>query len=242
MTPATPQTPLPSLLHPAELPNRHPDNTSYELFQSLTLCIPRPTSPAHPQSRFDSNLSFLPGLLNTAGKMTDRGWMVPFQFKVSSLHGTPSGIQHFCNFGSGTFSSPEGAVLKLLAWSLTYVLVCAAMFGPVWVCGELPREGSLKSADMGIWVASSAGFFVLFCFFLWLHLQPMGSFQARGRIEAAAASRCHSHSHTRSEPHLRPTPSTTYNNLHQQHWIRNPRSEARDQTHTLTETTRLSTR
>ena len=33
-----------------------------------------------------------------------------------------------------------------------------------------------------------------------------GSSQARGRIEAAAASLCHSHINTRFEPYLRPTP------------------------------------
>ena len=33
-----------------------------------------------------------------------------------------------------------------------------------------------------------------------------GGFQARGRIRAVADSLCHSHSNTRSEAHLRPTP------------------------------------
>ena len=36
-----------------------------------------------------------------------------------------------------------------------------------------------------------------------------GSFQARGRIRAAAASLCHSHSHIRSKPHLWPAPQFT---------------------------------
>ena len=33
-----------------------------------------------------------------------------------------------------------------------------------------------------------------------------GSSQGRGRIGAAAAGLCHSHSNARYEPHLRPTP------------------------------------
>ena len=33
-----------------------------------------------------------------------------------------------------------------------------------------------------------------------------GGSQVRGRIGAVAASLCHSHSHARSEPCLRPTP------------------------------------
>ena len=35
---------------------------------------------------------------------------------------------------------------------------------------------------------------VLFCFFLWPHPVAYGGSQARGRIGAAAASLCHSHS------------------------------------------------
>ena len=48
-----------------------------------------------------------------------------------------------------------------------------------------------------------------------------GSSQARGRIGAAAASLCHGHSNTWSEPRL------------QQCWIFNPLSEARHWTHIL---------
>ena len=44
-----------------------------------------------------------------------------------------------------------------------------------------------------------------FFFFLGLHPQHLGS-QARGQIEAAAASLHHSHSHTGSEPCLQPLP------------------------------------
>ena len=44
-------------------------------------------------------------------------------------------------------------------------------------------------------------FFVVFFFFLGLHLEPLGS-QARGQFEAIAASLRHSYSHTGSEPFL----------------------------------------
>ena len=54
-----------------------------------------------------------------------------------------------------------------------------------------------------------------------------GSSQARGPIGAAAAGLCHSHSHPRSEPCLRPTPQLTAPpDLH-------PLSEARGGTHVL---------
>ena len=50
-------------------------------------------------------------------------------------------------------------------------------------------------------------FLFLFFFFLGLHLwQAYGSSQARGQIGGTAADLCHSHSTSRSEPHLRPTP------------------------------------
>ena len=48
-------------------------------------------------------------------------------------------------------------------------------------------------------------FFFFFPFFLKATCVAYGSFQARDRIRAAAAS----HSNTRSEPHLRPTPQLT---------------------------------
>ena len=47
--------------------------------------------------------------------------------------------------------------------------------------------------------------FVLFCFFLfWAALMAYGSSQTRGQIGAAAASLCHSHSNSGSEPYLCP--------------------------------------
>ena len=73
---------------------------------------------------------------------------------------------------------------------------------------------------------SSLSFF-LFCLF---RAAPAayGGFQARGLIRAIAAGLHHSHSHTRSEPHLRPAHSSW------QRRILNPLSEARDPTHNLT--------
>ena len=48
-------------------------------------------------------------------------------------------------------------------------------------------------------------------FFFLFRAAPMayGSSQARGRIGAAAAGLHHSHSNTRSKPHLQPTPQLT---------------------------------
>ena len=49
---------------------------------------------------------------------------------------------------------------------------------------------------------------ILFFFFFFLSATPMTyrSFQARGRIRAAVASLCHSHSNARSKQSLPPTP------------------------------------
>ena len=51
-------------------------------------------------------------------------------------------------------------------------------------------------------------FFFFFFFFGLFRVAPTayGSSQAKGPIEAAAASLHHTHSNARSEPHLRPTP------------------------------------
>ena len=54
--------------------------------------------------------------------------------------------------------------------------------------------------------------FLLFFFLLLLfRATPVeyGGSKARGRIVAAAASLCHSHSNARYEPHLPPTPQLT---------------------------------
>ena len=49
-------------------------------------------------------------------------------------------------------------------------------------------------------------FIYLFVCLFRAKLVAYGSFQARGPIEATAASLHHSHSKAGSEPHLRPTP------------------------------------
>ena len=51
-------------------------------------------------------------------------------------------------------------------------------------------------------------FFFVFCPFRATPAAYGGS-QARGLIQAIAASLCHSHSNARSEPHLQPTPQLT---------------------------------
>jgi len=53
-------------------------------------------------------------------------------------------------------------------------------------------------------------YFFLFLFLLFRAIpEAYGSSQARGQIGAAAAGLNHSHSHTGSEPHLRPTTQLT---------------------------------
>ena len=53
--------------------------------------------------------------------------------------------------------------------------------------------------------------FIFIFYFLLLRATPVAqvSSQARGQIGAAAAGLCHSHSNTRSEPHLQPTQQLT---------------------------------
>ena len=60
--------------------------------------------------------------------------------------------------------------------------------------------------------------------FLGPHFTAQGNSQARGRIGAAAAGLHHSHSNTRSEPHLQSTPQLRPRR------IPNPRIKARDRT------------
>ena len=60
-----------------------------------------------------------------------------------------------------------------------------------------------------------------------------GRSQARGRNGAAAASLGHSHSNARSEPCL------LFHDSSWQRWMLNPLSEARDQTCSLTDTSRV---
>ena len=55
------------------------------------------------------------------------------------------------------------------------------------------------------WCCYSFFFFFSFCLFR-AALATYGGSQARGLIGATASSLLHSHSNTRSEPHLRPTP------------------------------------
>ena len=64
-------------------------------------------------------------------------------------------------------------------------------------------------------------FFFFFCLFAlsWAAPAAYGGSQTRGLIGAAAASLHHSHSNTRSELHLQPTP---LQHSSQQHWIPNP--------------------
>ena len=72
-------------------------------------------------------------------------------------------------------------------------------------------------------------FFFIFIFWLF-RAAPMayGSSQAMGWVGAAAAGLCHSHSNSRSKPHLRPTLQLTA--------TFNPPRETRDQTHVLMDT------
>ena len=79
------------------------------------------------------------------------------------------------------------------------------------------------------------GFFFFFYLFLFRAAPAAyGSFQARGQIKAVVASLCHSHSYTRSEPHLWLTMQLT-----QQRWILNPLSRAGSRTWVLMDTSRV---
>ena len=59
--------------------------------------------------------------------------------------------------------------------------------------------------------ATAVGFFFFFFFFFFFRAAPLayGGSQARGRIGAADAGLHHSHSNTKSELHLQPTPQLT---------------------------------
>ena len=71
-----------------------------------------------------------------------------------------------------------------------------------------PREGG-RTSEKGL-----ISFFFLFFFFFSFGLfraasMAHGGSQARGRVGAAAAGLCYSHSNEGSEPHLQPTPQFT---------------------------------
>ena len=82
--------------------------------------------------------------------------------------------------------------------------------------GTFWNDGNLDLSDdyVGVYVyknsLSSLFRFVFFCFFFFFLFMAApiayGSSQARGQIGAIAAGLHHSHSTTRSEPHLRPIP------------------------------------
>ena len=74
-------------------------------------------------------------------------------------------------------------------------------------------------------------FFFFFCFFFLLFKAALAAYRsswARGQTGAEAGG--HSHSHTRSQPHLQPIPQLT------QCQILNTLSVARDRTHSLMDT------
>ena len=75
-------------------------------------------------------------------------------------------------------------------------------------------------------------FFFFFCLFR-AALMACGGSQVRGWIGTTAAVLCHSHSNSRSEPCLQPTPRSW------QRRIFNPLREARDQTHILMDASQI---
>ena len=74
-------------------------------------------------------------------------------------------------------------------------------------CNECTGQGMWKG-----YIRSFHTSFIFF-FFFFFKAAPVayGSSQDRGWIKAVAASLCHSHSHTRSEPHLQTTPKFAAN-------------------------------
>ena len=58
-------------------------------------------------------------------------------------------------------------------------------------------------------IMSESDVYIQFCFVFRTTPPTYGSSWAKGRIRAAAAGLCHSHSNARSKPHLQPTPQLT---------------------------------
>ena len=92
-------------------------------------------------------------------------------------------------------------------------------------CGKALSPTSGASAQGRLCLLRKKCNHFFFFFFLFMTIpEAYGSSQARAGIRATATGLHHSHSNTRSEPHLWPTPQLAANQ------ILNPLSEARDRT------------
>ena len=89
-------------------------------------------------------------------------------------------------------------------------------------CHPLHPEGLQQNKAHSIATSAVSPFIYLFKLFFALRAAPVayGSSQARGGIQAATPSLCHSHSNTRSEPHLWPTLQLASNSRSLTHWAR----------------------
>ena len=124
--------------------------------------------------------------------------------------------------------------LFLLVWSVSFLTPNK----PPWSDKLIPKFIPDKHCVWwffgfgGVFFMVLGGFFCLFFGLFRAALVAYGSSQARGPIGAAAASLCHSHSHSNagSELCLQPIP---------QGWILNPLSEVRNRTHILMDTSRV---
>ena len=106
-------------------------------------------------------------------------------------------------------------VISPLPWALSFI-------SPCWNSQKIhsPQDGWRNVFRIVVFL------FFVFCLFR-ASLAACGGSQARGPIGTAAAGLHHSHSNTRSEPHLQPTSQLT------ERQILNPVSKARDQTQNL---------
>ena len=118
-------------------------------------------------------------------------------------------------------------IVQVFGFLGKYILKYFILFGAV-----LNENAFLISfSDLWLPVYRNAAFF--FFFFLKAAPAAYGNSQARGRIGAAAAGLCRSHSNTKSELHLQPTQQLEATP------ILNLLSRARDWTHILLDTSQI---
>ena len=115
------------------------------------------------------------------------------------LHHLPL-LPHLCSL-VGQSSSRVEVAHTLLSWS-SQSLAWASHKLPINFCHGAPHYQEALVFFLFCFV------FVFFCLSAFLRAAPAarGGSQARGLIRATAASQYHSHSNTRSEPHLQSTP------------------------------------
>ena len=106
------------------------------------------------------------------------------------------------------FPTPTTVVLQTLALLISIQLTLNKLLSHC-----LRPSSHLQDKNVVQWISNifiNKGNFILFFFFCFQgHTKAYGSSQARGQIRAASARLRHSHSNTRSETCLQPTPELT---------------------------------